>query len=167
MLYADYNFQVNDAVYSIVGGIPDADRRRNAGSFHISLFQILSHVYSSDVGWLLRIESSLGPFRALAGSTLADPLPARGETIFPDFETLQRKRPDLDNAIVRLAAEISLEDLHRQFVYKNRHGQEKRVSLWQAFLHMFNHETHHRGVISQILDEMKIENDFSNVMDML
>ncbi|WP_414705227.1 hypothetical protein [Pseudobacteroides sp.] len=29
---------------------------------------------------------------------------------------------------------------------------------------MFNHQTHHRGQISQILDSLKIANDYSNMI---
>ena len=34
----------------------------------------------------------------------------------------------------------------------------------KANKHRFNHQTHHRGALSQLLDEGKIENDFSNLL---
>ena len=33
-----------------------------------------------------------------------------------------------------------------------------------ALDHVFNHQTHHRGQVSQILDEMGVAHDFSNLI---
>ncbi len=33
-----------------------------------------------------------------------------------------------------------------------------------ALVHFFNHQTHHRGQVSALLDGWKIENDYSNMI---
>ncbi len=33
-----------------------------------------------------------------------------------------------------------------------------------VFLHLFNHQTHHRGQISVLLDQLGVENDYSNLI---
>ncbi|MFW5688300.1 MAG: DinB family protein [Spirochaetota bacterium] len=43
-------------------------------------------------------------------------------------------------------------------------GERVRQPRWQLLLHMFNHETHHRGAISQFLDEHDVANDYSNLV---
>jgi uncharacterized damage-inducible protein DinB len=40
---------------------------------------------------------------------------------------------------------------------------EKGLKLW----HIFNHQTHHRGMISLYLDMMGIDNDFSGLLPLV
>jgi uncharacterized damage-inducible protein DinB len=49
--------------------------------------------------------------------------------------------------------------------YKNWDGKDMKKSVWLALLHLFNHQTHHRGHISLILDHMDVENDYSGIMN--
>jgi uncharacterized damage-inducible protein DinB len=42
-------------------------------------------------------------------------------------------------------------------------GNPAKVPLGYLVHSQFNHGTHHRGQISQVLDSMKIEHDFSSI----
>jgi uncharacterized damage-inducible protein DinB len=66
----------------------------------------------------------------------------------------------LDDLLIEYVNEINLNDLEKEIKYKNN----TRKKAWEILIHMFNHQTHHRGQISQILDENGIENDFSNMI---
>jgi len=57
-----------------------------------------------------------------------------------------------------------MEDLYKIGTRVNRLGEKKEHVFWKALMHMFNHQTHHRGQVSQILDQLKLENDFSNII---
>jgi uncharacterized damage-inducible protein DinB len=35
---------------------------------------------------------------------------------------------------------------------------------WLVLLHMFNHQTHNRGQIALILDQMGVDNDYSGII---
>ncbi len=48
-------------------------------------------------------------------------------------------------------------------MHKTPHGDAYSLPRWQCLLHMFNHQTHHRGQMAQILDEKGVENSYSNL----
>ncbi len=87
--------------------------------------------------------------------------------VIDSVEDYLEKRKRLDEYIGQFAAEIRREDLKRALRYRNIKGQESERSFGGLVLHMFNHQTHHRGMISVYLDEMKISNDFSNLANMV
>lgn len=38
-------------------------------------------------------------------------------------------------------------------------------TVWLVFLHLFNHQTHNRGQIALILDQIGVDNDYSGILD--
>jgi uncharacterized damage-inducible protein DinB len=74
-----------------------------------------------------------------------------------DFE---KDRIKLDGLLIKFITDLSVNELERTILYKNT----KPKKVWEVLIHTFNHQTHHRGQISQILDENGIQNDFSNMI---
>ena len=74
-----------------------------------------------------------------------------------DFEI---DRINFDNLLVELIKGMDKEQIEEEITVSNY--QTKTV--WEILIHTFNHQTHHRGQISQILDENGINNDFSNMI---
>jgi uncharacterized damage-inducible protein DinB len=62
--------------------------------------------------------------------------------------------------IIKFISELDIKYLDKKIFYKDN----KTRTVWEILIHTFNHQTHHRGQISEILDENKIENDFSNMI---
>jgi uncharacterized damage-inducible protein DinB len=77
---------------------------------------------------------------------------------------MKENRIKLDGIIVELTNEIETEDLYKTITRITRSGEKLEKIFWKVLIHMFNHQTHHRGQISQILDTLKIENDYSNMI---
>ena len=163
-LLAKYNSHVNRELYAIAAKLTAKQRSKQVGSFFKSILGLLNHIYSADLGWLVRFNEKLGPFKELDAPELRDPLPERGALMFEDFATLQAKRASLDSVIERFIAAFPEADLKKSFTFTLRNGQQRTLVVWQALAHLFNHETHHRGAVSQVLDELGVENDYSNLM---
>lgn len=166
-LLAKYNAHVNRQLYAIAAKLTAEQRSKEVGSFFKSLLGLLNHIYSADLGWLVRLNEKLGPFAALDAPELKDTLPERGAMMFGEFATLETKRAALDAVIERFVAAFPESDLKKSFSFTLRNGQQRTLVVWQALAHLFNHETHHRGAVAQILDEFGVENDYSNVMSIL
>jgi uncharacterized damage-inducible protein DinB len=47
------------------------------------------------------------------------------------------------------------------------HGKLYKRLFGGLIVHCFNHQTHHRGMISIYLDSLGIDNDFSNLAGMV
>ena len=72
-------------------------------------------------------------------------------------------RSGLDSIIVSFADEITGDDLGTSLHYRNWKGEEQNRNVGGLIMHVFNHQTHHRGMVSLYLDLLGIENDFSNL----
>jgi uncharacterized damage-inducible protein DinB len=59
---------------------------------------------------------------------------------------------------------VTPENLSKRLRYKDFKGIEQDLELGGLILHMFNHQTHHRGMISLYLDMLGKENDFSSLL---
>ena len=94
---------------------------------------------------------------ALAFSSLAD-------VPFPDIPAWYEHRQGLDRFIEAWVRDLNANDLYSDVTYRNSKGREFRQPLWHILLHMFNHQTHHRGQVAQVLDEHGVENDVSNLI---
>jgi len=58
-------------------------------------------------------------------------------------------------------------DLEKIISFANAKGEMVNKNVGGSILHMFNHQTHHRGMISIYLDMMKIDNDFSGLLQLV
>lgn len=158
-----YNEAANRKMFAILGGLPPDRLTREVGSYFKTIMALLNHIYGSDVMWLQRMRSVLPRLESLKSAELDV------EAIWPtvdlvaDFEKLRAMRDRLDALLGRFTAELTDGDLAAVIDYTNSRGQRVRYVFWQALMHMFNHETHHRGQIAEILDEMGVENDYSNI----
>ena len=63
-----------------------------------------------------------------------------------------------------MCSDIKKEDLEMNVVKIRRNGQRVEKVFWKAIIHFFNHQTHHRGQIAEMLDILQIENDYSNMV---
>lgn len=57
----------------------------------------------------------------------------------------------------------SMKMILKKFKFKNIRGEEIEKIFWITIIHIFNHQTHHRGEISAMLDILNIKNDYSGI----
>jgi hypothetical protein len=112
----------------------------------------------------------LGMFKgALAGKTAAlKTLEALSEVKLPkdtltaeQWKSLESSLDTVDSVFLKLLDALGEADLSLPLKIEWYGGKEVPVSFMLSQLVM--HGTHHRGQISQILDELKIDNDYSGI----
>lgn len=140
-LMARYNHWMNTRLYVAAGELDDAERKRDRGAFFGSLHRTLNHLVWGDRTWL--------------GRFTGDPygVPGWGADMFDDFTTLSRERDIADNLIVDYCSGLDVATLASTLEYRTTRGDARRVALWMALAHFFNHETHHRGQALTILKQ--------------
>jgi len=69
----------------------------------------------------------------------------------------------MDTIFISLAGEIRDDDLDMQLSYKSLKGEDQNRNFGGLLIHVFNHQTHHRGMISLCLELIGIPNDYSNL----
>ena len=130
--------------------------------FFKSVGEILDHTYVADLAWLTSFRS-VRRFSIFEDPIFASP-PDWSARKFVDLASFKKGRTQLDAVFARLAEEIDESDLFGIVSRVTRAGDRQEKLFWKALVHVFNHQTHHRGQVSQILDQLKIKNDYSNMI---
>ena len=126
---------------------------------------LCNHIYISDFNWLKRF-SKLRKFSYVENPLFNQEL-RFGSTVFEATNEYLDKRRILDDQIIEFVLEITQEDLDRYLEYADSHGRINKRVFGGLVLHFFNHQTHHRGMISIYLENMSINNDFSNLANIV
>jgi uncharacterized damage-inducible protein DinB len=164
-LLAMYNRTTNEDLTAILARLPEETLRRDLRTFYKSLLGVVAHVISADINWLKRFRAAFPRYAMLSDGLLDrfDDGALKGLAERPAAELFALRR-EADALIERFAAELEPEDLRGQFDFRNWKGESQRKTFWHALLHMFNHETHHRGQAADLLDQLGVDNDFSNLI---
>jgi len=130
---ATYNHWANKRIYAAALEMPDGQYRRAIGVFFGSLHGTLNHLLLTDRVWLKRL-------------TGEGEHPNRLDAIlFEDRSELARARMAEDARLARVVGGYSEADLAAPFRYQTMSGAPQQQALRDILLHLFNHQTHHRG----------------------
>lgn len=165
-LLAAYNAAMNERVYQAAATLsPDAlaaDRK----AFFGSILGTLNHLANGDVIWLKRFSRhpagypQLDPVRAM-------PDPASlGALGFTDLDSLWAHRRRLDQVILDWAAAVAEDDLDHILQYANSRGPANK-EFFSLVMHLFNHQTHHRGQASTLLSQQDVDIGVTDLLFMI
>ena len=143
---ADYNHWMNIKLFSVCADVPDTIRRKDTGAFFKSIHGALNHLVWSDQVWLARFEGRpLDEFKDQ-------------QERYQDFQELREVREVLDQKIQEWVNGLSVEWLKQPFSYTSlMDGQVRTLPAWILAVHLFNHQTHHRGQITTLLTQAGYE----------
>lgn len=162
LYYAKCNQAINREMIRVIEESPAGAYDSPVDGYFKSIGEILDHIYKADRIWIDSI-GTVKPYKVFKDAYF-DAKPDFGKRVFLTLADLKKNRIVLDDIIVRLANELEEADLGLTLSRVNKKGERQDRILWKALVHVFNHETHHRGQVSQILDQLKIENDYSNMI---
>lgn len=166
-LLARYNSAVNDKMYDIVAELPEEKRKRDVGAHFRSIHGILNHIIVSDYTWLRRFRSWHADSVVLSDPRIELPNLSWERDLYERFDELHSARKMLD-VIMRSWIDELAESRYEEVVhYTDFAGRSREYIAWQAIDHVFNHQTHHRGQVSEVLDEMLVEHDYANLTAIL
>lgn len=139
---ARYNAWQNDSLYTAAAGLDEAARRAPRGAFFGSIQATLNHLLWADRMWLSRLGRGEAPGGGIAGSV----------ALFAEWQALWSARRALDAEIVVWAQALSGADLAGDLSwYSGATGRDMVRPKALCVLHMFNHQTHHRGQVHAML----------------
>ncbi|MDR2019337.1 MAG: DinB family protein [Treponema sp.] len=164
LTFARYNQEANKKILELLNGLSNEEREKERGSFYGSLSGLVRHIGEGSMFFA-------GLFRGALGSSPAAKAPAALEKIsFPEgplAEPAWKKATadieTIDQTLVEFAGALTEADLAAPVKLDWYGGNPPSVPLSFMFLQLTVHNTHHRGQVSQILDELKIDNDFSAI----
>jgi uncharacterized damage-inducible protein DinB len=163
-LLAQYNAQTNRELLGVLGAQPAELASRPAGAYHGSILGVLNHLLQADILWLRRFARQL-PELGPAAQELPE-LKLRGlkDLTWDSLPVFQPVREKVDEILQRAVRSLPPVRYPEVLEYRNIKGEAQRKVLWRALLHVFNHQTHHRGQVAALLDQFGVDNDFSNLI---
>ena len=165
LIYAKYNQAGNKAIFNILNALSNEEREKDRGSYYGSLSGLLRHVLGGTKFFLGMYKGALGEGAALKAVSAADsvPFPAEGTLSESQWKELGASLEAADAAYINMAEALTEEDLSCPVKIDWYGGNPGSVPLSFMLSQLVVHNTHHRGQISQILDSLKIENDYSGI----
>jgi uncharacterized damage-inducible protein DinB len=157
--YSQCNKSINANIFKILKENNGIYNKKTFG-YYQSINDILFHVFDVDLSWFNDLKGIINSkiFEEeifLNYNEIIEPI-----NPYKSIKEFEKDRIILDDLIIRFVNELDIKHLDKRIFYKNN----KTKMVWEVLIHIFNHQTHHRGQISEILDENKIENDFSNMI---
>jgi uncharacterized damage-inducible protein DinB len=164
-LLSKYNTQANAQMMGVVEKLTAEQLIKDVKSFYGSIIGLLNHILVSDVMWLKRFRKSY-PDLAVINPKLPDfRMEGWKDIIWPSLAELKPIRTAVDEATEQACDLLTEKQYASVIEYKNWDGKMLQKPLWLVLIHMFNHQTHNRGQIALILDQMGVENDYSGILE--
>lgn len=164
-LLAKYNSMTNQEVIEILEKLEPSKLTEDLGSYFGSMLGLLDHQLVADIGWL-RV---LGEHITILDFVLpalesysTDRIPPK-ELHWKYFSEYRTVRGEVDKVLERVVSTLPPERLSTVITLEGRRGKFNYIT-WKILLQMFNHHTHHRGGVSLLLDQLKVENSFSSLL---
>jgi hypothetical protein len=141
---ARYNRWQNESLYNAADRLSDSERRQDRGAFFKSIHGTLSHILWGDGQWMSRFEQLERPAGSIQESI----------ALFPDWNDLKAKRLAMDKRIIAWADGLKDEWLASDVSWFSGAIQKDVTKpAWEVTVHLFNHQTHHRGQVHAMLTQ--------------
>jgi uncharacterized damage-inducible protein DinB len=160
---AEYNRKANLELLAILEQADPALLYKPTGAYFKSILGTLSHVLLSDIAWLGRIVAKDDALRGALGPLPVADAPAVVDRTWQTLAAFATNRKEVDDAFAKLIRALPDGRIEETLHYQNPKGEAQAKPLWVLLLHLFNHQTHHRGQVATILDQAGIANDYSGL----
>ena len=143
-MLARYNAKANRLLYDACARLPDAERTRARPAFFRSIHGTLNHILVGDRIWMARFAGRDVP------STGLDAI------LYDGFAALRAAREEMDDRIEGFMAGLTPAFLAGSIRYVNNAGLPYDDPVPLLLTHFFNHQTHHRGQVHDLLSQTDV-----------
>ena len=142
MAQAEANRYINRQWLEALSSLSQAELDRPQGAFFGTIFGTFNHILLGDRIWLGRIQGRPFGFDRLS------------HRICETMEHFTAERATTDQELIDLVSGEN--DFERRIDYRDNRGKPDGQPLYQIMAHLFAHQNHHRGHISQMCHERGI-----------
>lgn len=143
-LFADYNKWANGRLFDSCAQLSESEYKKKRESFFGSIHNTLNHLMVGDTIWTSRMHGT-------------SPSIALNAELFTNFDELRAAREKMDDEIVAYMQSRTEADIAGDVEYKTTSGDPHSMSLATILAHFFNHQTHHRAQVHDMLSQTPIE----------
>jgi uncharacterized damage-inducible protein DinB len=138
---ANYNRWANERLFKVCGQLPVEEYLLPRAAYFQTIHGTLQHILVADRLWLGRLMGRDSGIVSL------------DQTLYTDLRSLERGRRTTDEEIFDFVDELSEFHLETKLTYQTITEPRRQVtsSLHDVLTHLFNHQTHHRGQVHDLL----------------
>jgi uncharacterized damage-inducible protein DinB len=163
-MFANYNREANRSFLAVMNKLSGAEREKARGSYYKSLSGLAAHIAGGTCFFLGLLGDAAGGKAAEALVPLKKvKLPPGGKLTDDQWKNLATGVGILDKAFVNFVSALSEDDFMIPVKTDWYKGKPPAVPLYFMISQLVAHGAHHRGQASQILDSLKIDNDWSGI----
>lgn len=156
-MMARYNAWQNKWLRGIVEPMSEEELTRDRGAFFGSIFGTLNHILWADMFWFYRLGLSEKP----------DVEAKDHKETTPTIAVWGAERFKMDGQINEWARKVKAIDLTGDVVWRSSMKNKDMVNSRAAcIMHMFNHQTHHRGQVHAMLTAAGQKTDDTDLLFM-
>ncbi len=164
---ATYNQWMNDKLYQACQTLDPSELAAARGAFFGSILGTLNHLLVADTIWLKRIQQAM-PQLAVLQPLARVVMPASLDTLLhEELTSLTEARTQLDQHLLALAAALNDDDLQQIIGYTSIKGVRFNRQLFSLLMHVFNHQTHHRGQVTTLLSQAGVDVGVTDLLALL
>ncbi|MDR3312083.1 MAG: DinB family protein [Spirochaetaceae bacterium] len=163
-IYARYNKDADGAMYGLLDGLSNEEREKGRGSYYGSLSGLARHVLGGTMFFLGAMAEGVpdnAAAQAAAGPVAGLKVAFEGPVTDAQWGDIRAAFAVADDALVSFVSSLSDADLAAPVKWFS--GSPPTVPVHFMLSQLVMHNTHHRGQVSQILDELGVEHNWSGI----
>ena len=143
-MMARYNAWQNNLLLPVLEAMDPSEITKERASFFGSILKTLNHILWADQMWMSRLTGDPAP-----GGGIPDSV-----DLHPTLAAWSAERFRMDGRIKLWARDVDNIDLTGDLTfYSAMLGKDVSGPMGKCVSHMFNHQTHHRGQVHQMITE--------------
>jgi len=162
--FARYNGSVNRSILELVEPLKKEQVMMETKAYYPSIFETLLHNFIADLNWLKRYRDAFKENKGLDRNLISMDDKSLRKEFESDYMKFFQYRRQMDDVIIQFVNALDESKLDSVIKYKNYKGEVIEKEIWKTLLHLFNHQTHHRGQVSVLLDMVGVDHDFSSMV---
>ena len=144
-LLANFNTWANKKIISSCKKLDDTEYKKDRKAFFSSIHGTLNHLLVVDRAYISRIEGKNHDLKSL------------DQILYENLFQLEEARIKEDKRLVDLVNNLSKESINKEIPYKGFETGNQTYTINLVLITLFNHQTHHRGQIHNMLSQAGIK----------
>ena len=155
ILMAKFNKLANEKIITSCNKLTELEYKKDRGAFFFSIHGTLNHLLVVDRAFISRLENKDHGIKSL------------DQILYENLPELEEARIKEDKYLVDLVNSLSEESLTKEITYKGFESGETTSTVNRILITIFNHQTHHRGQIHNMLSQAGIKPPEIDIPDLI
>jgi len=152
-LFANFNSWANKKIFSSCKELDDVEYKKDRQAFFSSIHGTLNHLLVVDRAFISRIEGEEHGLKRL------------NQILYDNLLQLEEERIREDKHLIDLVNSLSEENVDKPITYKSFETGDQTCSVNLILITLFNHQTHHRGQVHNMLSQAGIKTPQIDILD--